>query len=199
MEERLAVFTGKFSSSLGSTCEFHKPDINGTDEGIWRRVRLIPFTRSFQKKQIDRKLQSKLIKEGDGILMWMIRHFALWSKSGLAPIPAEVQEAINEYRDDSDILAEFISETLQIDPLGEVDRRTLYSYYSTWAHENGHKAMSNKTFTTRLRARGIAKEKKSAGKRGWVGIRINEVQHSFPNDGLSIKNAFALAINRGGT
>jgi putative DNA primase/helicase len=179
-------------------CGNHKPDINGTDEGIWRRVRLIPFTRSFQKNQIDRQLQSKLLKEKDGILMWMIRYFALWKKKGLNPIPKEVQDAINEYRDDSDVFAEFISEKLIISPEGEVHRNSLYEAYSNWTRANGHKAMSNKTFTTRLRGRAIATEKKTGGQRRWSGISLVEEQCNFPDDGRTMQDvAFAAFTKQG--
>lgn len=46
----------------------HKPDIRGTDEAIWIRVRLIPFTVTIPDADIDKDLWRKLRAEVRGIL-----------------------------------------------------------------------------------------------------------------------------------
>ena len=51
----------------------HKPAINGTDEGIWRRLRLVPFTVSIPPDEQDRDLLRKLEAELPGILNWALQ------------------------------------------------------------------------------------------------------------------------------
>ncbi len=50
----------------------HKPIVTGDDDGIWRRLVLIPFSRSFSAEEKDPNLESKLLEERDGIFMWML-------------------------------------------------------------------------------------------------------------------------------
>jgi putative DNA primase/helicase len=48
----------------------HKPVIRGTDDAIWRRPRLIPFTVRIPDEKKDPKLLDKLTPELPGILRW---------------------------------------------------------------------------------------------------------------------------------
>lgn len=50
----------------------HKPVIKGTDEGIWRRVRLVPFDVTIAPDKVDKDLPDKLQAELPGILNWEI-------------------------------------------------------------------------------------------------------------------------------
>lgn len=56
----------------------HKPIIKGMDEGIWRRVRMMPFTVTIPKDKVDRKLPKKLAMEMSGILNWAIEGCLKW-------------------------------------------------------------------------------------------------------------------------
>jgi putative DNA primase/helicase len=42
----------------------HKPTIKGTDYGIWRRIKLIPFTTTIEEERQDKHLEQKLMEEG---------------------------------------------------------------------------------------------------------------------------------------
>jgi len=61
----------------------HRPTIQGTDDAIWRRVRLIPFNQQFTGKQRDPKLRQKLEAELSGILAWALRGCLEWQRMGL--------------------------------------------------------------------------------------------------------------------
>ena len=58
----------------------HKPKIRGADNGIWRRIKMIPFTVTIPPEQRDKKLTEKLIAENSGILNWLIAGYAMWKK-----------------------------------------------------------------------------------------------------------------------
>lgn len=156
----------------------HKPDIRGTDDGIWRRVRLIPFLTSFTQAKADRGLPQQLAKEADGILSWLVEGCLKWRKLGLNT-PDTVMEAVAAYRNDSDILSDFINERLVCDPDCRVTRSVLYSDYREWAKENGYQPCSQKTFTMRFREKGKATETKTGGQRYWDGIRFVQRVMSF--------------------
>jgi hypothetical protein len=73
----------------------HKPVIGGTDDGIWRRIRLVPFTVSFADRD-DKQLSDKLRRESPGILRWMVEGLKQWRLHGLMP-PKEVLDATAQY------------------------------------------------------------------------------------------------------
>ena len=73
----------------------HKPRITGTDDGIWRRIHLIPFQVQIPEAERDPNLLNKLLKELPGILNWALAGFQEWRKEGLKP-PRRVVEAGQE-------------------------------------------------------------------------------------------------------
>ena len=87
----------------------YKPAISGCDDGIWRRVRLIPFLQKFESDRKDPSLKTKLRAEAPGILAWAVRACLDWQRSGLTT-PETVRLAVEEYRTDEDSLADFIEE-----------------------------------------------------------------------------------------
>jgi putative DNA primase/helicase len=153
----------------------HKPDIRGTDNGIWRRVRLLPFERQFTGSDKDPGLADALRAEADGIFIWLVRGCVAWQQHGL-PQPQRVMEAVKTYREASDTLAEFIDEMLVVDPCGTITRQGLYVTYAEWAKREGLRPMSNRVFTARIKDRNLATEGKANGSRLWLGIRHREDQ-----------------------
>jgi putative DNA primase/helicase len=57
----------------------HKPKVNGTDNAIWRRILLIPFSSTIPKNEQDRSLPEKLREELPGILAWAVRGCIEWN------------------------------------------------------------------------------------------------------------------------
>lgn len=53
------------------------------DEGVWRRMKLVPFTVSIPKERRDQHLEDKLWEERSGILNWLLD-----GTSPLARVPA---------------------------------------------------------------------------------------------------------------
>lgn len=162
----------------------YKPDIRGTDDGIWRRVRLIPFLRQFTGADMDPELRDTLDNERTGIFAWLVRGCLEWQNTGLRPLPSEVAEAVKAYREDSDTLKEFIDETVVTDADGSVSKKALYDSYRGWALGEGLRPMSNRTFTSRIKDRGIAGESKSNGDRRWTGIRFQPVKANMTPEEL---------------
>lgn len=125
----------------------HKPVIRGTDYGIWRRIKLIPFEVTIPKERVDKNLKYKLRKEFPQILRWAVDGCIKWRKFGLND-PDCVKVAVKEYKHEMDLLAGFLDECVEIDY--DEKKRTpaqeLYRAYSRWAKENREYEMSSKKF-----------------------------------------------------
>jgi len=95
----------------------HKPIIHGDDTGIWRRMKLIPFTITIPETK--RVPMSKLLdtfkKESSGILNWVLQGYMEYCERGL-PEPEAVKSATNAYRSEMDIIGQFISCLLYTSP-----------------------------------------------------------------------------------
>jgi putative DNA primase/helicase len=85
----------------------HKPNIKGVDYGIWRRIRLIPFTTTIGREQQDIELESKLLKEASGILNWLIEG-AMRRKRERLVTPDIISNATDEYRAEMDVIGNFM-------------------------------------------------------------------------------------------
>jgi putative DNA primase/helicase len=127
----------------------HKPVIRGTDNGIWRRVKLIPFNRIFAEDEQDKELPVKLQRELSGILNWAICGCLEWQHEGLGE-PAAVRVATAEYRAEQDIVATFIDENCVVSPEARVKANTLYAAYKAWAEAGGERPIGSKTFGSEI-------------------------------------------------
>jgi putative DNA primase/helicase len=130
----------------------HKPEIRGTDEGIWRRQRLIPFTVRIPEHRQDKHLPAKLLRELPGVLAWCVRGCLDWQRSGLQT-PREVLAATAMYRAEQDILAGFIAERCRVHPTACCSAMELYAAYCRWCKQNGEPEVSQRSFGMALTER----------------------------------------------
>lgn len=150
----------------------HKPVIKGTDDGIWRRIHLIPFTVTVPEDKRDRRLIEKLRAELPGILAWAVRGCLEWLDRGLRT-PDRVIHATREYRDDMDLLAQFIQERCIEDPAAEIWARQLYAEYKHWCEECGLHAVSHKRLGREIGQR-FNKRDSTGGMVLYEGLKLAE-------------------------
>jgi len=136
----------------------HKPKITGTDDGIWRRVRLIPFTVKIADHEKDSRLGEKLHVELPGILAWAVQGCLAWQKDGLG-VPEEVRMATAQYREESDALAAFLADCTIQQPGATAQAAKLYKAYQGWCSQNGEKELTGTMFGRQLTERGKEKRK----------------------------------------
>jgi putative DNA primase/helicase len=161
-------FTPTFKTWLASN---HKPEIRGTDEAIWRRIRQIPFTVTIPPDQRDPRLRDALAAELPGILAWAVQGCLDWQHHGLGTSVA-VDQATAEYRDEMDVLGGFIADTCIVLPDVSAKAGALYHAYTEWADDNGVRdRLSQQAFGRRLRDRGFEQERTDAA-RWWRGIGL---------------------------
>jgi putative DNA primase/helicase len=132
----------------------HKPQVRGNDEGIWRRLRLVPFLARFWKADepgagddippelmADQHLPEKLRTEAPGILAWMVRGCLAWQKGGLT-LPEQVKLATQEYRAGEDLLSRWLEDCC-ISKAGDASFRAkssdLYGSFRKWCEGIGEK------------------------------------------------------------
>lgn len=150
----------------------HKPAVRGTDEAIWRRLRLIDFTVTIPEPERDLRLQEKLRSELPGILAWAVEGCLAWQQGGLRA-PAAVLMATATYREDQDVLGAFLEERCVLGAGHWTFTDALYQAYREWTEANGERAISQKALATRLAERGCSSDRKGhGGRRTWHGIGL---------------------------
>ncbi len=150
----------------------HKPVIRGTDGGIWRRIRLVPYAVTIPPEKRDNRLREKLEGELSGILNWLLKGCAGWLEHGLPDVEA-VNEATKSYRQESDVLSSFLSEKCITDELHRVLAKPLYQSYKKFCEDNGDDSFGSTMFGRLLNERGYMAEKKG-GKVYRLGLSLQE-------------------------
>ena len=150
----------------------YRPKFSGQDQGLWRRVKLIPFLRFFAPEERDHYLQAKLIDEGPGILAWAIQGALDWYSDGLGDPPV-IRQATLDYQETSDDLAGFVGWVIVRDTAGSIKGSVLYEQYRDWASKNGVNAWSAKAVYEGVveRMPGVVKKKKMDGLH-LIGVRL---------------------------
>lgn len=142
------------------------PNFRGQDEGLWRRVKLIPWERYFAPSERDPRLGEKLLAEAPGIFAWAVRGAVEWYASGLGDA-ATIKLATEEYRETSDALAGFIPGVLAWDAEARgISGADLFRAYLDWAAEENlpeRERWTRRTFFGALGERGAVKRKAAAG------------------------------------
>lgn len=142
LHENEFEFTPQFKLWMATN---HKPIIRGTDDGIWRRMAIIPFTVQIPLSKVDRNLKYKLRREMTAILNWAVEGYAEWQRIGLAE-PQTVKDQRGDYRKEMDPIETFIDECCVRDEGERVKASDLYSIYNSWAQENRQYQMSSTKF-----------------------------------------------------
>jgi putative DNA primase/helicase len=150
----------------------HKPIIRGTDIGIWRRIQLLPFTVAIPADKIEKDFRERrLMPELPGILNWALAGLAAYREQGLNP-PETVRASTQEYREDMDVVGQWIAARCEVDPKACVPTGSLYNDYFEWAGEEVGWELKKLTFRRHLADRGFAPEKGTHGQRMVRGLRL---------------------------
>lgn len=129
-----------------------KPIIRDQSHGMWRRVKLVPFTQTFPVNPL---LADELKAEAPGILAWSVRGCLDWQRDGLRH-PDVVAAATRSYQDESDPLAEFLDEHCVLGDGYSVSAHVLFAAYKSWAegtHVRPEDRVNQKTFGGLIRKR----------------------------------------------
>lgn len=148
----------------------HLPTISGTDEGIWRRIVLVPFDVQVPPHKRDAGLLDTLKAEAPGILRWMVEGCLAWQRQGLA-VPESCTRATADYRRQEDWVQRFLDDCFVRSPGLETSKKETYKVYERWARDEGVAPVSKNKLSRELAGAGIEDHRTNAG-RSWVGIGI---------------------------
>ena len=125
----------------------YEPVIKGSDWGIWRRVKKIPWNYTVTPEEKDALLPERLKDEASGILNWALAGLK-WYVENDYKLPAckAVEDATAKYRKDMDIIGRFAEECLCFKPTAVAIGPEIYKAYSSWCRENGTLAMGSRRF-----------------------------------------------------
>jgi putative DNA primase/helicase len=150
----------------------HKPIIRGTDEGIWRRVHLIPFTVAIDANAVEKDFRERLLlPELSGILNWALAGLAAYLKEGLNP-PKSVLASTQEYREDMDVIGQWIAQRCEVDQHAATSTSLAYQDYTQWANEEVGWSLKKPRFRRHLSDRGFKAVKGTGGTRMIGGLLL---------------------------
>jgi phage/plasmid-associated DNA primase len=93
-----------------------------------------------------------------------------WQREGLGE-PDEVKAATGQYREDMDVLGDFIVVRCTVHPNASAGATPLYNAYKGWCEENGETTVPQRRFGLQLGERGFEKDK--VGTVVWRGIGLS--------------------------
>jgi putative DNA primase/helicase len=148
----------------------HKPSVRSVDEGMKRRMNLVPFDVTIPKEKRDPKLPEKLCAEWSGILQWMIEGCLEWQRIGLRP-PKIVTTATEDYLTAEDTLGRWLDERCVLGKTKQQGSSDLFLDWRRWAEASSEFVVPQRRFSQNLEARGFTLLK-SHGRMRFVGLEL---------------------------
>lgn len=149
----------------------NKPVVVGSDAGIWRRMRLIPFTVKIPETILDEDFDARLIPELSGILNWVVKGCLEWQQCGLKPNTA-INHATKEYQSEMDRLQGFIDDYCIVGKFERCLLGDLFSRYSNECKALGEYCIPKREFQERLTKKGYTFKTGHGNKLSVFGIRF---------------------------
>ncbi|MEM1201114.1 MAG: phage/plasmid primase, P4 family, partial [Pseudomonadota bacterium] len=136
----------------------YRPRIDETDEGLWGRLKLVPWGEYLPEAERDEALPKKLQAEASGILNRYLDGLRDFMDNGLC-VPDEVRQATEEFRGDSDVLGMFMDQCTKTAIGAKVQSSSLFELFQAWAAFTAETGKWTQTkFSKELRERGYVKK-----------------------------------------
>ncbi|WP_416232445.1 DNA primase family protein [Caproicibacterium sp. BJN0003] len=158
----------------------HLPKVSASDDGIWRRLIVIPFYAKIEGTSDIKNYGEYLYNNaGESILTWIIegaqKVIALDYK---IPVPACVQKAIAEYRSQNDWFGHFLEDKCELDAGFRENSGALYQAYRNYSIDTNEYVRSTADFYFALENAGY-KRVVSKNKRYFKGLRLKKDDGDF--------------------
>ena len=150
----------------------HKPVIKDQSNGMWDRVKLIPFKVTIPREQaIDKdELVAILLGEAAGILAWAVAGCLQWQREKRLITPEAIEAEIATYKYEQDSIAQFLEEKTETGEFFQVENGELFNAYREYCQQNNEYEFTHRRFSQKLIERGFVQTRNS--KRVWNGIRL---------------------------
>ena len=151
----------------------HLPRVSASDDGIWRRLIVIPFNAKIEGKSDIKNFADHLYHNaGDAILSWIIEGAKKVIDADYKfKLPECVQRAIDEYRIQNDWFTHFLEDKCEVDPKYRVSSSELYQTYRNYCMDTNEYVRSTTDFYFALEKAGFTKLNLS-GRKFIKGLRI---------------------------
>ena len=155
----------------------HLPKVGANDDGIWRRLVVIPFNAKITGKSDIKNYADYLFEHaGPAIMSWIIEGAKkAIDKDFHTSLPDVVEAAIQAYREDNDWLGQFLEECCEIDPSYKEKSGELYQAYRAYCMQNGEYIRSTTDFYSSMDKAGYNRIRKNTGVQV-VGLKLKEGQ-----------------------
>lgn len=135
------------------------PPIDETSEGVWRRIRIIPFARKFSEREQVLDLKERLDKELPGIFNWALEGLQRIRSTGIISIPKRAEEVKDKYQRESNIVQVFVEDMCKRGAEYSVARPEFYREFKKWSIENTYKLKSSALVGQELQRLGVYSRK----------------------------------------
>jgi P4 family phage/plasmid primase-like protien len=143
----------------------HKPIVDETDHGTWRRLALLRWPYTFRKHEAE--LRGPNDRLGDPTLRLRLKEdpqaleaALAWAAAGarrwydlmriMPEVPGRVEADTLEWRKESDLVLAFVDEHISFDPEACVQGAELRNVFNAWIKEKGSREWGDKTFIARF-------------------------------------------------
>jgi len=141
----------------------HKP--RSSDEGLFRRLKLVPFPVSLPYEQRDPAIKEGLKVPWSSIsqaaLAWAVRGCLEWQKTGLGSCAA-VERDTSEYKQQEDLVGQFLAQCVILEEtaVSWIEARDLYEVWKYWCQTQGEYVKTMRSFVKELEAKGVKTDRK---------------------------------------
>ena len=137
----------------------HLPRVSGNDEGIWRRLIVIPFTNKLTGSGDIKNYADYLFENaGEYILTWIIEGAKKVIDKGYnIPVPKVVKDAIDEYREQNDWFHHFLEDCCDVDSSYMESSNDLYKAYCKYCDDTNEFKRNALDFYNTLETKGFTK------------------------------------------
>ncbi|GAB6284600.1 MAG: hypothetical protein STSR0009_08000 [Methanoregula sp.] len=151
----------------------HEPNISGTDDGIWRRLWMLPFIVQIPEEKCDPNIAVKLLSESSGILNWCLAGLSRYYANGNRLVqPRRVSQATANLRTASDVVGLFLATECTFEVGAGLSRSAFREMFEKWCEEEGiRRVPSGKKVADALRDHNVKDGIKIHGERFWSGVR----------------------------
>lgn len=151
----------------------HLPRVSASDDGIWRRLIVIPFSAKITGKSDIKNYGEYLFDNaGESILAWVIEGAKkVIELDYQIPVPECVKKAIDEYRSQNDWFGHFLADKCEVDDSYKESSSALYQAYRNYSMDCNEYIRSTADFYFALEKAGFERIK-IHNKRYFKGLRL---------------------------
>lgn len=153
-----------------------RPTVHGQDDGIWRRLRLVPWHLRVAEADRDLSLPRKLAEARPAILRWAVDGCRAYLASGRLPACDAVDAGTRAYRLEQDMVGAWLADTYAVDawvpdlrPSHWVATSQIMASATAWCEANHARPWPPNVLGQELQQRGCQSVKRG-GIRGWLGL-----------------------------